>query len=98
MGNTSMMMKTGRSNRRLGAAAVELAVALPPLMAILMGVLEGGRLMSAEEIVVNAAREGARLAALGGSTMGTSTSTGATEVNYCVRQYLSSGGISTTSA
>ena len=57
-------------------------------MSIFMGVIESGLLMSAGEAVVNSARKGARLASLGGSTMGTNTSTGSTEVNYRVRQYL----------
>jgi Flp pilus assembly protein TadG len=91
-------MRKTQTRRHRGSAAVEFAVALPPLMAIFMGVLESGRLMSAQEIVVNAAREGARYAVLGGSSMGTSTSTGATEVNYYVRQYLGAGGLSTASA
>ena len=81
-------MRVQRIRRRRGAAAVEFALVLLPLMTIVMGILESGRLTSAETIVVNSAREGARLAVLSGSTIGTSTSTGSTEVNYCVRQYL----------
>src|SRR5262245_45147178 len=65
----AMLIKRTRSRRTRAAAAVELAASLPPLMAILMGVIESGRLMSASEIVVNATREGARYATLGGSTM-----------------------------
>ena len=49
--------------------------------------------MMVQEQIVNAAREGARLAALGGSTMGSSSSTGANEVNYRVRQYLTAAQI-----
>ena len=84
--------------RRTGAAAVEFAVVLLPLMTIVMGIIECGRLMSAEEILINASREGARLAVLGGSTMGTSTSTGQYEVNYRVRQYLDGAAVSSAAA
>src|SRR3954463_2482749 len=97
-GEKFMSILSVRSNRRRGAAAVELAVALLPLMTILMGVIEGGCLMSSQEVVVNAAREGARLASLGGSAMGSNSTVRAHEVNYRVRQYLSAGGLSTTSA
>ena len=86
-------MRVHRARPRRGTAAVELAVSIMPLMIIVMGVFEGGRLMMVEEQIVNAAREGARLAVLGGSTMGSSSGTGATEVNYRVRQYLAAAQI-----
>src|SRR3954470_19447843 len=86
-------MRVHQPRPRRGTAAVELAVSIMPLMIIVMGVFEGGRLMMVEEQIVNAAREGARLAALGGSTMGSSSGTGSTEVNYRVRQYLSAAQI-----
>ncbi len=92
-------MRPGNRRRpRRGAAAVELAVTLIPLMTIVMGVIEGGRMMSVQEIAVNAVREGARLSTLGGTTVGTQASSGASEVNYRVRSYLSGAGLSTASA
>jgi Flp pilus assembly protein TadG len=91
-------MSVKNRRRRRGAAAVEFAVVLLPMWTIVMGIIECGRLMSAETILVNAAREGARLAVLSGSTMGTSTSTGATEVNYRVREFLDSASISSSAA
>jgi Flp pilus assembly protein TadG len=87
-----------RVGRRKAVAAVEFAVVLPLLMTIVMGIIECGRLMSAEEILINASREGARLAVLGGSTMGTSTSTGPYEVNYRVRQSLDGAAVSSACA
>jgi Flp pilus assembly protein TadG len=78
--------------------SVELAVCVIPLMMLIMGIIECGRLMSVEEIAANATREGARLSALSGSTMGTSTSTGPYEVNYRVLSYLTAAGIPTGSA
>lgn len=90
--------KTARPRRRRGAAAVEMAITMIPLSMVIMGIFECGRLMTVQEIAVNATREGARLAALSGSTAGTGTSSGATEVNYRVRSYLTAAGISTASA
>jgi Flp pilus assembly protein TadG len=63
-----------------------------------MGILETGRLMMVQELIINSAREGARLAALGGSTVGTNTSTGSYEVNYCVRQSLAGAQIPASAA
>jgi Flp pilus assembly protein TadG len=67
-------------------------------MMLVLGIIECGQVMSAEEVITNATREGARLASLGGSTMGTSTSTGANEVNYRVRSSLDAGGVSSSQA
>ena len=88
----------GKGRSRRGTAAVELAVCLLPLMTIVMGILETGRLMMVQEQLINSAREGARLGVLGGSTMGTSTSTGPYEVNYRVRQSLAGAQIPTSAA
>ena len=46
-----------------GQAAVELALILPVLLLILMGLLDLGRLFYFEEALANAAREGARYGA-----------------------------------
>ncbi len=66
------MQRRGRSQngsmttrRERGAAAVEMAIVLPLLLLILGGTIDLGRLVYAEIIVANAAREGVRLAALG---------------------------------
>jgi Flp pilus assembly protein TadG len=91
-------MKRRRQRQRRGAAAVELAVCLIPLMTIVMGIIECGRLMMVQEIANNATREGARLSSLSGATMGTSTSTSSSDVNYRVRSYLTGAGLSTGSA
>ncbi len=44
---------------------VEFAIILPLLMLILIGIMDMGRLLLAQAMVTNAAREGARMAALG---------------------------------
>ncbi|SHI69267.1 TadE/TadG family type IV pilus assembly protein [Desulfofundulus thermosubterraneus] len=48
-----------------GQAMVELAIVLPVVILILMGIFEFGRVFYAYQMVTNASREGARLAALG---------------------------------
>jgi Flp pilus assembly protein TadG len=50
-----------------GQATVELALVVPVLLLILFGIMEFGRIFSAYLIITNAAREGARLAAVGAS-------------------------------
>jgi Flp pilus assembly protein TadG len=87
-----------RQRMRRGAVAVEMALILPFLMMVILGIIECGQVMTSQEIITNASREGARLASLGGSTVGTSTSTGAHEVNNRVRSYLDTGGISSSAA
>lgn len=87
-----------KGTRRKGAAAVELAVCLLPLMTIVMGILEGGRLVMAQQQMVNATREGARLASLTGSIKGTGTGTGSNDVTYRVQQSLTGAGIDATKA
>lgn len=51
-----------------GQAVVEFAMILPILMLILLGILEFGRFYNAWLMVSQASREGARVAALGGTT------------------------------
>lgn len=50
-----------------GAVAVEFALVLPLLIVLVFGVIDFGRLFNAQITVTQAAREGARLAALGNS-------------------------------
>jgi Flp pilus assembly protein TadG len=54
-----------QSERRKGVAAVEFALLLPFIMVMLLGIWEVGRLINADEMVNNAAREGARQASTG---------------------------------
>jgi Flp pilus assembly protein TadG len=57
-----------RSSRRRGAAAVELAVTLPLILALLVGLWESARIIELQQILLNASREGARQAATGQMT------------------------------
>ena len=56
------------SGKRRGAALVEMAMVLPVFVTIILGVIEFGRAMMVGQLVTNAAREGARLATLNGTT------------------------------
>ncbi len=46
-----------------GAAAVEMALVLPFLMVILMGIIEFGRVLYSHQVITNASREAARASA-----------------------------------
>ena len=48
-----------------GVAAVELAICLPLVILLLMGVWEVGRMLEAQNLLSNAAREGGRQASTG---------------------------------
>jgi Flp pilus assembly protein TadG len=55
-------------HREGGAAAVEMALVLPVLFALVFGIIDMGRVFNAEIQLSQAAREGARIAALGAPT------------------------------
>jgi len=55
-------------DRRAGTATVELALVVPLLLLLLMGIIEFGLLFEDYMILKNAAREGARTGATGDST------------------------------
>jgi hypothetical protein len=56
-----------RRNRR-GAAVVEFAVVAPVFFAMILGMIECGRAIMVQQILTNAAREGARVAVLDSTT------------------------------
>jgi Flp pilus assembly protein TadG len=56
-----------RRNRK-GAAVVEMAVVAPVFFLLVFGMIEFGRAIMVEQILTNAAREGARLAVLDSAT------------------------------
>ncbi len=59
--------------RERAAAAVEMAIVLPLLLLIVGGIIDFGRFFYTQNIVVNAAREGARSRALGYTTAASDT-------------------------
>jgi Flp pilus assembly protein TadG len=85
---------------RRGAAAVELAVLLALLLVpLIIGVWEVGRLVHVQQLVSNAAREGARVAAQGYTVNGSGAptqimiSSGTPNVRDAVYQYLVLAGL-----
>jgi len=67
-------------SKRKGAAMVEMAVVLPIFFMVVLGIVEFGRAMMVGQLATNAAREGARLAILDGSTN--------TEVEDSIKDFL----------
>ena len=87
---------------RRGAAAVELAILLPFLVVMLAAPLEVGRFVQVQQVLNNAAREGARLASQGLTINKDSepteihVNTGSPNIESTVRNYLREAGINTT--
>lgn len=63
-------MKRRLGKRRRGGAAVEMAVVTPLLLTLLFGIIEYGWAFAVKQSLVTAAREGARVASMPGSTDG----------------------------
>ena len=53
---------------RAGAAVVEFAVVAPVFLLLLLGIIEYGRMVMVQQILTNAAREGARVGILDNRT------------------------------
>jgi Flp pilus assembly protein TadG len=68
-----------------GSELVEFALVLPILLVIVGGVFDFGLLFQRYQVVTNAAREGARMAVLGGYTPA--------DVQARVKSYLTAGGL-----
>src|SRR5918995_4864861 len=66
-----MLRRFTRSER--GAVAVEMALVLPILLLCIAGIIDLGRLFFVQTMATNAAREGARMKALGYSNADTVT-------------------------
>jgi Flp pilus assembly protein TadG len=79
--------RTCRRNRQ-GAAAVEFAIVAPVFFLLVFGMVEYGRMIMVQQVLTNAAREGARVGVLDGSTK--------TDVLNAVNNYLIAAKISTT--
>ncbi len=79
-----------RVDRRRGAVAVEAGAVLPFLLIMMLGTWEVGRMVQVNQILVNAAREGARLAAAGYVN---SVPVTAPQVQQAVRDYMTSAGL-----
>lgn len=82
-----MIQKHRGKRRRWAAATVEMAVVMPLLLTILFGIIEYGWVFSVKQALVTAARDGARTAALPGSTT--------TEIQQRVADILRPMGVTT---
>lgn len=67
-----------RADRDRGAVAVEFALLLPLLLLLIFGLIDFGRALNAQVTLTQAAREGARLAALGQPNVASRTQAAAT--------------------
>ncbi len=65
---------------RRGAALVEMAIVLPVFLMVVLGIIEFGRAMMVSNLLTNAARDGARLAIV--------TGTSNSQVTSAVQQFL----------
>lgn len=93
MSNTSVAFESFQLDSRrdrAGVAAVEAAITLPIVVVLMLGVWEVGRMIQVTQLLNNAAREGARVAA-GGSINGTSVTVGI--VQQAVKDYMTSAGL-----
>jgi Flp pilus assembly protein TadG len=84
-----MSLRSANERPRRGVAAVELAVLLPMICILLLGLWEVGRMVEMQQLLTNAAREGARQAVTGNTTMTNAA------VQQVVTQYLSEAGLPT---
>jgi Flp pilus assembly protein TadG len=75
------LLRRGRDEH--GAALLEMAFTLPLLLFVCVGILEFGRAYQTWQVLTNAAREGARIAVLPGTT--------STDVTNRVRAYMQNG-------
>jgi Flp pilus assembly protein TadG len=95
---TSRRRRNGRLDR--GAAAVEMALVLPILLFVLMGMIDFGRAYNAQIQLSAAAREGVRLASLNTTGVETGTVTGNPYGNAAIADRVQSaaGGLGSFSA
>ena len=99
-----IIAEPGRKSRylpgnRAGAAVVELAVLMPLLVLLVIGIWEIGRLIQLQQIMNTAARDGARVASQpfilmpNGTNVQVGASTGSPNVLTTVTQSLQAAGI-----
>ena len=77
-GTTKNRQRPGSGAPDRGAAAVEFALLLPVLLLLVFGIIDLGRALNAQITLTQAAREGARLAALSEANVVSRTQTAAT--------------------
>jgi len=90
-------LRSRPGRRQRGDAIVELALLVPILVLMLCGVLELGRVVDAWIVVNNAAREGAREAALAYPDSATLSTAQSATLDYLTRGFAPRGDISAPS-
>ncbi|MEN0111963.1 MAG: TadE family protein [Planctomycetota bacterium] len=70
---------------RRGASAVEFAIVAPVFFLVVLGIIEFGRMVMVQQVITNAAREGARIAVLDSATTA--------RVTQRVNDYLSAASL-----
>lgn len=78
-----------RSRHRRAASAVEFAIVAPVFFLVVLGIVEFGRMVMVQQVITNAAREGARIAVLDSATPG--------RVTARVNDYLAAASLPNTS-
>ena len=81
-----MRLRVGELRRPAGVTVVEFALSAPVLFLFIFAMIEFGRIVMVQQLIVTAAREGARMASL-------ATTTDSSQVDPVVRNLLSAGGI-----
>jgi Flp pilus assembly protein TadG len=76
-----------RYRNQKGAALLEAAITVPIILLISVGIFEFGRAYQTWQVLTNAAREGARIAVLEGTTDA--------DIRTTVNNYLKGGGLKT---
>src|SRR5262245_25077401 len=85
-----------KQKAQAGAVLVEAAFTLLLLFVFLLGIIEAGRFLNVQEVITNAAREGARQGVV--PLTQTSTLLTATEIENNVKTFLSAANIDTSTA
>jgi Flp pilus assembly protein TadG len=79
------MIAVPRPQRRRGNVALEMLLVLPVVLTVVLAMVEYGLMMSAQEHLLAASREGGRVAALGGTPQ---------DVTNAVQRHLGAGPLS----
>ncbi|MBV9125837.1 MAG: pilus assembly protein [Planctomycetes bacterium] len=94
-----MKYRRSEPRQRRGVAAMELALVLPLVVLLMFGIWDVGRMVEVEQIVANAAREGARQAAVGSmldESTGGQKNIYTTDIQQTVLNYLARNGLNTS--
>ena len=81
-------MRTPLRKNERGAALLETAITIPIILLISVGIFEFGRAYQTWQVLTNAAREGARIAVING--------TSADQIRGAVKNYAKVGGLTVT--